>query len=462
MPASSQASSELSTASLIVVRRAFEGLSKPSRWRFLTKNSETEISRCFVRERLGGDALGGLGLRLRRGGLLGRELGPRVLGLPGGRRGLLRRGLGRGRRPFARRDRAVGRLALPFFFAALRLRHCLSLSPRPRQTRQSSIARGGDGAGPAAGDATLGQAGAPPRGQAAVAEDGARVDTAGGAALIGGAAFRASLARLKDLPGARRSRGLGRRDGERRATARPARAATRRRAARRPAACPGSSSPQALRGPGHLPVDEPGALEPAQRHRDRRLVERLTAGEARPLGDVGSRAVAVALAPDGGGRLSQAVGPVSAGVVHDRLGADRADDERWFPRRGWHWRKDGTTPGRTARGLDGGRGGPARIECGDVGGAARSARASGRVAGLVSRVEPCHGPPGRPAAASLRASTPAIRVYARAFGADLAEAALPPESYAVVQRLLHAPPPRGRAPGRGRARASSSRRPTRG
>src|SRR6266545_1031053 len=47
MPAFSQASSELSTASLIVVRSAFEGLSNPSRWRFLTKNSETEISRCF-------------------------------------------------------------------------------------------------------------------------------------------------------------------------------------------------------------------------------------------------------------------------------------------------------------------------------------------------------------------------------------------------------------------------------
>ena len=47
MPASSQASSELSTASLMVVRSAFEGLSKPSRWRFLAKNSETEISRCF-------------------------------------------------------------------------------------------------------------------------------------------------------------------------------------------------------------------------------------------------------------------------------------------------------------------------------------------------------------------------------------------------------------------------------
>ena len=48
MPASSQASSELSTASLMVVSSALEGLSKPSRWRFLVKNSEMEISRCFV------------------------------------------------------------------------------------------------------------------------------------------------------------------------------------------------------------------------------------------------------------------------------------------------------------------------------------------------------------------------------------------------------------------------------
>ena len=44
MPASSQASSELSTASLTVVSSAFRGLSKPSRWRFLVKNSLTEIS----------------------------------------------------------------------------------------------------------------------------------------------------------------------------------------------------------------------------------------------------------------------------------------------------------------------------------------------------------------------------------------------------------------------------------
>src|SRR5690242_5226194 len=44
MPASSQASRELSTASLTVVRRALRGLSKPRRWRFLAKNSETEIS----------------------------------------------------------------------------------------------------------------------------------------------------------------------------------------------------------------------------------------------------------------------------------------------------------------------------------------------------------------------------------------------------------------------------------
>src|SRR2546428_12622032 len=45
MPASSEASSALSTASLTQVRSAFLGLSKPSRWRFLVKNSDTEISR---------------------------------------------------------------------------------------------------------------------------------------------------------------------------------------------------------------------------------------------------------------------------------------------------------------------------------------------------------------------------------------------------------------------------------
>src|SRR2546422_1758979 len=45
MPASSAASSALSTASLTQVRSAFLGLSKPRRWRFLVKNSETEISR---------------------------------------------------------------------------------------------------------------------------------------------------------------------------------------------------------------------------------------------------------------------------------------------------------------------------------------------------------------------------------------------------------------------------------
>src|SRR6266849_5299323 len=45
MPASSDASSALSTASFTQVSSAFRGLSKPSRWRFLVKNSETEISR---------------------------------------------------------------------------------------------------------------------------------------------------------------------------------------------------------------------------------------------------------------------------------------------------------------------------------------------------------------------------------------------------------------------------------
>src|SRR5512132_611351 len=45
IPASSDASRALSTASLTQVRSALRGLSKPSRWRFLVKNSETEISR---------------------------------------------------------------------------------------------------------------------------------------------------------------------------------------------------------------------------------------------------------------------------------------------------------------------------------------------------------------------------------------------------------------------------------
>ena len=70
IPASSQASRALSTPSLTAVSRALRGLSKPSRWRFLVKNSETEISRWrlarssalarvppgTVRDRLGGAA----------------------------------------------------------------------------------------------------------------------------------------------------------------------------------------------------------------------------------------------------------------------------------------------------------------------------------------------------------------------------------------------------------------------
>lgn len=48
MPASSHASSELSTASFTLVRSAFLGESKPSRCRFFAKNSLTEISRCPV------------------------------------------------------------------------------------------------------------------------------------------------------------------------------------------------------------------------------------------------------------------------------------------------------------------------------------------------------------------------------------------------------------------------------
>ena len=44
MPPSSHASSELSTASLTVVSNALRALSKPRRWRFLTKNSLTDTS----------------------------------------------------------------------------------------------------------------------------------------------------------------------------------------------------------------------------------------------------------------------------------------------------------------------------------------------------------------------------------------------------------------------------------
>jgi hypothetical protein len=81
MLASSQASSELSTPSFTVVSSAFDGLSNPSRWRFLAKNSDTEMSRCFlarssavagVRERLEAFAtLDFAGVALRGAFLLG-------------------------------------------------------------------------------------------------------------------------------------------------------------------------------------------------------------------------------------------------------------------------------------------------------------------------------------------------------------------------------------------------------
>ena len=74
MPASSQASSELSTASLTVVSSALRGLSKPSRWRFLAKNSLTEISRWPGGHRLG------RGAALRRLRLLGVAVRLRLIG----------------------------------------------------------------------------------------------------------------------------------------------------------------------------------------------------------------------------------------------------------------------------------------------------------------------------------------------------------------------------------------------
>ena len=92
MRTSSQASRLLSTASLMVVSRALAGESKPSRWRFLVKNSLMEISRwlaamvwavlgvfCFLGAAMDGHlpwsiASGGRG-RGRFGTLIGRRAG---------------------------------------------------------------------------------------------------------------------------------------------------------------------------------------------------------------------------------------------------------------------------------------------------------------------------------------------------------------------------------------------------
>src|SRR5881628_1968793 len=82
IPASSQASRALSTASLTQVRSAFRGLSNPRRCRFLVKNSETEISRwrapISTAETVG---FGGVGGGLVFGGLGG---GPVFDGVGGG------------------------------------------------------------------------------------------------------------------------------------------------------------------------------------------------------------------------------------------------------------------------------------------------------------------------------------------------------------------------------------------
>ena len=150
MPASSQASSELSTASLMVVRRAFEGLSKPRRWRFLTKNSETEISRCFVARDSAVTRWAALGSGVAGGGSSAEGSAPASFGFTaaGGAFFVAALASAAGGAPSPKRS-SWGRPASPFF-VALRLRHYLSPS-RPRQTRQSSIARRGDGGGPAPG-----------------------------------------------------------------------------------------------------------------------------------------------------------------------------------------------------------------------------------------------------------------------------------------------------------------------
>src|SRR6185369_16963197 len=86
MPASSQASSELPTASLTAVRRAFLGLSKPSRCLFLAKNSLTEMSRCFaaIDSAVTAPRLGPLPVSLRFGIFAYYFILPRPLRLIGG------------------------------------------------------------------------------------------------------------------------------------------------------------------------------------------------------------------------------------------------------------------------------------------------------------------------------------------------------------------------------------------
>src|SRR5438132_2669027 len=78
IPASSQASSALSTPSLTQVSSAFRGLSNPRRCRFLVKNSETDISRwrapistaVTVGFGGGGGGAAGFGFGFGAGGLL--------------------------------------------------------------------------------------------------------------------------------------------------------------------------------------------------------------------------------------------------------------------------------------------------------------------------------------------------------------------------------------------------------
>ena len=102
-------------------------------------------------ERLGGHALAGSRSRrrVRRGGLHDRQVGHAFGCLGLGRRGLLPRGYRRGRRPLAEQiELGTARLALLRW--CLRLRQCLSLSPRARQTRQFNIAHGAVPGGPLA------------------------------------------------------------------------------------------------------------------------------------------------------------------------------------------------------------------------------------------------------------------------------------------------------------------------
>ena len=148
MPASSHASSELSTASLIVVRRAFDGLSKPSRWRFLTKNSETEISRCFVARDSAVTRWAVLGSSFAGGGSSAGSSAPASFGFTASGGAFFDVALAStaGGAPSSKRS-SWGRLTLPFFIAARAFATATASSSLRVLDKRGSLASHAEGTG---------------------------------------------------------------------------------------------------------------------------------------------------------------------------------------------------------------------------------------------------------------------------------------------------------------------------